>query len=149
MTMKFICWSIFGLFGSIFLVLYLWQPVSLQTYLLPTTLKHGWVAIEYDNPNCSSLKRSSLGQEYVIPESGYLCTSSPMEKGLTYQRYYLVDDKNKRTRLYLDKQIFVRESIFVKRGSCKVTAETFWYGPKDKINNEKTDFIEKFHPECR
>ena len=147
--MKFISVLVLGFVGSILLMLYAGKPVRLQSYLLPSTLKYGWVTIEYDNPNCSKIKGGPLGDEFVIPQSGYLCTSSPMETGLTYQRYYLVNDKGERTSLDIDQQIHVRASVFVSRGSCNITAETFWYGPKDKITNDKTDFIEKFHSECR
>ena len=148
--MKFIFGTLLALAVGLLLVLYVLKPVRLQTYLLPATLKPGWVIIEYDNPKCAPLREGRLWQEHVIPESGYLCTSSRSEKGLTYQRYYLVDEKGKRTRLAIDDQIFQRGGIQLNplNKACKVTAEEFWYGPKEQINNEDVGLLEKLHPEC-
>jgi hypothetical protein len=148
--MKFIFGTLLALAVGLLLVLYVLKPVRLQTYLLPATLKPGWVIIEYDNPKCAPLREGRLWQEHVIPGSGYLCTSSRSEEGLTYQRYYLVDEKGKRTRLVLSEQIFQRRSIQLNPfdKACKVTAEEFWYGPKEQINNEDVGLLEKLHPEC-
>lgn len=136
-------------FSSVCLFLYLWSPVRVHTYLLSSRLEPSWVAIEYDNPKCSPLKENRLWRELVIPESGYLCTSSPMDMGWTYNRYYLVNDRGERIRLVEDEQIFARASTRVNEGDCKVTAEFFLYGSGGKTINERTSFIEKYHPECR
>lgn len=148
--MKLIVGAVLALTVGVLVVLYALRPVRLQTYLLPATLKPGWVIIEYENPKCTPLREGRLWQEHVIPESGYLCTSSRSEEGLTYQRYYLVDERGKRTRLAIDKQIFQRRSIQLNpfNKACKVIAEEFWYGPKEQINNEDVGLLEKFHPEC-
>lgn len=148
--MKLIFGTLLALAMGLLLVLYALKPVRLQTYLLPSTMKPGWVIIEYENPNCAPLREGRLWQEHVIPESGYLCTSSHSEEGLTYQRYYLVDEKGERTRLVLSEQIFQRCSIQLNPfdKACKVTAEEFWYGPKEQINNEDVALLKKLHPEC-
>ena len=149
-SMKFIFGTLLALAVGVLLVLYVLKPVRLQTYLLPITLKPVWVIIEYDNPRCAPLREGRLWQEHVIPESGYLCTSSRSEKGFTYQKYYLVAENGKRARLAIDKQIFQRRGIQLNplNKACNVTAEEFWYGPKEQINNDDAALLEKFHPEC-
>ncbi len=147
--MKVIIGAILTLF-TVGFVLYVVKPVRVQTYLLPSKLKPGWVIIEYDNPKCAPLEEGRLWQMHVIPESGYLCTSSHSEAGLTYQRYYLVNETGKRIQLAMGKQIFQRRSLYLNpaNGACKVSAEEFWYGPEDQINNEDAVLLERFHPEC-
>lgn len=134
-----------GLFG-----IYLWKPVRLQTYLLPSTLKTGWVTIEYDSPKCAPLREGRLWQEHVIPESGYLCTSSRRETSWVYRKYYLVQANGERTRLTIGKQIFKEITIYLNplNLDCKVIAEAFWYGPQEQINNEEDVHLKKLHPEC-
>lgn len=149
--MKIITGAFMAVLGLGFMLLYAVKPLRVQTYLLPSTLKPSWVIIEYDNQKCPALKEGRLWQEHTIPESGYLCTSSHSEEGLTYQRYYLVDEKGGRTRLAINDQIFQRRTIYLNplNGTCKVTAEEFWYGPKDQITTEDTALLENHHPECR
>jgi hypothetical protein len=148
--MKLIVGTLLALAVGLLFFVYALKPVRLQTYLLPATLKPGWVIIEYDNPKCAPLREGRLWQEHVIPESGYLCTSSHSEKGFTYQKYYLVDEKGKRTRLAIDKQIFQRRGIQLNpiNKACKVIAEEFWYGPQEQIDNQHDVLLKKLHPEC-
>ncbi|HEV7747808.1 MAG TPA: hypothetical protein VGO56_22600 [Pyrinomonadaceae bacterium] len=147
--MKLLLGTLIALLG-VLLLGYGLKPVRLQTYLLPSTLKHGWVIIEYENPKCPRLREGRLWQEHVIPESRYLCTSSHSEENLTYQRYYLVDAQGRRNRLGIDKQIFQRRSLQLSpsNNACRITVEEFWYGPKDLIDNEDAAIVEKYHPEC-
>src|ERR1044072_926562 len=56
-------------------------PLRVHTYLIPAKIEPRWITIEYDNPRCTRLKESAFGQEFVIPESGFLCTSSAMYTG--------------------------------------------------------------------
>jgi hypothetical protein len=129
---------------------YILKPVRVQTYLLPSTLKPGWVAIEYENPKCAPLKEGRLWQEHMIPESGYLCTSSHRETGWVYSKYYLVAPNGKRTRLAIGKQIFREITIYLDplNPECKVIAESFWYGPQEQIDNQAEVLLKKLHPEC-
>lgn len=133
---------------SIYLLLNVWKPVRLQTYLLPSNLELGWVVIEYDNIKCPSLKEGGWWRELTIPESGYLCTSSPIEIGWTYNMYYLVDAQRERTRLTESEHIFAPSSMHINEASCKIVAELFKYG-SGKATNERTAFVEEYHPECR
>ena len=129
---------------------YIWQPIHLQTYLLSTKIETKWITIEYDNPKCSPLEKKVLGREIEIPESGYVCTSSLMEMGWTYSKFYLVDN-NKRVEITEDEQIFVRSALYINQGGCNVTAEIFLYESKNnsKAINERASFVEIYHPECQ
>ena len=129
---------------------YVWKPVRVQTYLLPATLKPGWVAIEYDNPKCAALRESRLWQEHVIPESGYLCTSSHRKTRWVYRKYYLVQANGERTTLTVGKQIFKEITVYLNplNPDCKVIAESFWYGPQEQIDNQHDVLLKKLHPEC-
>jgi len=130
--------------------IYVLKPVRVQTYLLPSTLKPGWVAIEYDNPRCPPLREGRLWQEHMIPESGYLCTSSHRETRWVYRKYYLVQANGERTPLTVGKQIFKEITIYLNplNPNCKVIAESFWYGPQEQIDNQQDVLLKKLHPEC-
>jgi hypothetical protein len=120
-----------------------------------------WITIEYENPKCLPLKKGALGQEFVIPESGFMCTSSKVYTGWSQRKYFLVNEKGERTPLKVGEQIWREETLNVNEPSldagmpmCKVTAEEFFYGPKDKLKYENPimedeTFLSKFHPECR
>ncbi len=134
-------------------------PLRVHTYLIPVKIEPRWITIEYDNPRCPPLKESAFGREFVIPESGFLCTSSPMYTGWHREKYYSVDENNNRTALQTDERIFRRESFNINQPSsdagmivCKVTGEEFFYGPKEKLTSEnpmmKDEAFLKQHPEC-
>jgi hypothetical protein len=134
-------------------------PLRVQSYLISKKMKPGWVTIEYENPNCSPLKEGVFGQEFIIPESGFLCTSSSAYTGWHREKYYLVDEQNRRSALEINEQIFRRESFNIKEPSdpnkqaCKVTADEFFYGPKNELTYENPimqdeNFL-KLHPGCR
>lgn len=129
---------------------YVWKPVRLQTYLLPSTLKTGWVTIEYENSKCSALREGRLWQEHVIPESGYLCTSSRREEKWVYRKYYLIQANGERRPLTEDKEIFQVGTIYLEpwNPDCKVIADSFWYGPREQIDNQRHVLLKKLHPEC-
>ncbi len=131
--------------------LYIWQPIHLETYLLSSKVDAKWIAIEYDNPKCSPLEKNILGEVIEVSESGYVCTSSPMEMGWKYSKFYTIDDNNNRNALTESKQIFAQSSLYVNQGNCNVKAEIFLYQSKDnsKVSNERTSFIEIYHPECQ
>ena len=127
--------------------------------LIPTKLGSRWITIEYGNPKCTPLKESSFGRELVIPESGFLCTSSPVYSGWHRREYYLFDENNNRSTLQSDDLIHQHRSFVIHQGrlsdgtSCNVAGVEFFYGPKEKLtpdNPIKTDeaFL-KLHPECR
>ena len=132
-----------------------------ETYLIPAEMKPRWISIEYDNPKCPPLTGSELSQEFIIPESGYLCTSSPRYHGLFQRRYFLVDTDGRRTPLRTGEQIR-QESVLSKdepslderQPRCKVSLDQFFYGTKDDLKEESSIFRDEFflsvyHPECR
>lgn len=135
-------------------------PFQVHTYLMPAKIEPRWITIEYDNPNCPPLKENALGRELVIPESGFLCTSSPKYLGWYRAEYYLVDEHKRRTALKADERIHRRESFNVRvisstsdKPLCNVAGDEFFYGPKEKLTSENPimkdeDFL-KLHPECR
>jgi len=89
-----------------------------------------WITIEYSNSKCAPLEETSSGREFVIPESGYLCTSSAMYMGWHREKFYAVDERNSRTPIEVDKRILRPESFNVNEPSldagmpaCKVTVE--------------------------
>jgi len=67
-----------------------------------------------------------------------------------YQWFYLVDQNGKRTRLATDEQIFQRATIVLDAANPnnKVVADSFWYGRRERINNEDDVALKKRHPEC-
>jgi hypothetical protein len=135
--------------------------LRVHTYLLPANIEPRWITIEYDNPRCAPLKQSAFGREFVIPKSGFLCTSSPMYAGWHRDKYYLLDENNNRTALQTGEQIFRRESFNVNQASsdagmivCKMTGEEFFYGTKQQLTFENPimqneEFLIRYHPECR
>jgi len=128
---------------------------------MPAKLEPRWITIEYSNPKCAPLEETSSGREFVIPESGYLCTSSAMYMGWHREKFYAVDERNSRTPIEVDKRILRPESFNVNEPSldagmpaCKVTAEEFFFGSRDKLTHENPimqdeDFLSHYHPECR
>ena len=133
-------------------------PLRVHTYLIPAKIEPGWITIEYDNPKCAPLSENVLGREYVIPQSGFLCTSSPIYTGWYRERYYSVDENNNRILLEPNKIIHRQQSFYVNKGSlttgtsCKVSGTEFFYGPKEKLTWENPimndeNFL-KVHPEC-
>ena len=134
-------------------------PLRVHTYLIPAKIEPSWITIEHDNPKCTPLKEDVFGRELVIPESGFLCTSTPIYMGWHREKYYSVDANNKRTALQLDERIFRRGALAEHHFSsgtgtivCKVSGLEFFYGPKEKLTADnpimKDEAFLKLHPEC-
>lgn len=125
------------------------EQVVFETYLIPSTMKEGWVTIEYNNANCPPLPRGSR-RVFAISDSGYFCTSTERKPIAFYDWYYLVDENGTRKRLYYKQQVFHRQSIFLDAGNpnCKAVAEVFWYGKEEAMDNQATVALRKRHPEC-
>jgi hypothetical protein len=86
-------------------------PFRVHTYLIPAKMEQRWITIEYDNPKCPPLSENDSGRELVIPETGFLCTSSQRESGRHRAEYYVVDEHQRRTALKPDQWIQRRESF--------------------------------------
>lgn len=128
------------------------ESVVFETYLIPSTVKEGWITVEYDNPKCPALPRGSR-RVFEISEAGYFCTSTPRNKRPFYHWYYLVDEKGNRTRLMYEEKIFHRMSVYLdpisENPTCKrVVADVFWYGKEQTIDNQDAAALQKRHPEC-
>ena len=52
-----------------------------------------------------------------------------------YRRYYLVQNNGERKPLTVGEQIFKEITVYLN-SECHVTAESFWYGPQEQINNQ-------------
>ena len=131
-----------------------------QTYLIPANMKPGWITIEYKNPKCQPLKDGEFCQEIIIPESGFLCTSSSQYSGWHKREYFLVNEKGERTLLKVGKHIwgegsFRRAKEVLPGGQLRypLEGEEFLYDPEGKIKEEnqimKDEAFLKYHPECR
>ncbi len=131
-----------------------------EVFLIPANMKPRWISVEYDNPKCPKLDGSELSQEFVVPESGYICTSSPSYKGAYQRRFFLIDAEGKRTPLKIEGNIW-RQGVYSQdnpsrdegQSNCKVSVSDFFYGTKDDLKSNNPIFQdEKFleiHPECK
>ena len=133
--------------------------LRVHTYLIPANMKPGWITIEYNNPHCAQLPETLFGREFVIPDSGYLCTSSSEYKGSYRPEYYLLDERKERTAISLE-QILRSASFSIVAGSldsalpvCNISGEQFFYGPAEKLNHQnpiqQNESFLRNHPECR
>lgn len=136
------------------------RPFGVETYLIPAKMEPRWITIEYENPNCPALNRNALGREVVIPESGYLCTSSSRDADWHRVRYFLVGEGNRRIPLRANERIHRRGSFNLRDSSsepskipCDVSGEEFFYGPQKELTYEnpivKDESFLKLHPGCR
>ena len=147
----------------IFFVLLVLQSYNIrqETWLIPVDMQPGWVSIEYDNPKCQILNGTALSQEFVVPKTGYLCTSSPLQKGPFQRKYFLMGADGQLTPLSVGKDIW-REGVLSKdepsldKGlpRCNVSLDQFFYGSKDDLKEESSIFqneifLRDYHPECR
>ena len=133
--------------------------LRVHTYVIPAKMTPGWITIEYNNPQCAPLPENSFGRLFVIPESAYLCTSSPPYTEWHRTEFYVIDEKNNRTRIQEDERIFRQGSFTVVQGSitlgpsdCKFSGDEFFYGPKETLTYEnpyrQNEVFLHYHPEC-
>jgi hypothetical protein len=131
-----------------------------QTYLIPANMKPRWITIEYKNPKCQPLKDSVLGQEIMIPESGFLCTSSPQYSGWHKREYFLVNEKGERTPLKVGEHIWGESSFRSAGGAlpdgrfrCNLEGGEFFFGSEVEVSEEnpimKDEAFLEYHPECQ
>jgi len=136
------------------------RRLRVETYLIPAKMEPRWITIEYGNPNCPALNENALGREVVIPESGFLCTSSSRYEGWHRVRYYLVGGSKGRISLRANERIHRRGSFNLRDSSsgadkiiCDVSGEEFFYGLQKELTYEnpisKDESFLKLHPGCR
>jgi hypothetical protein len=131
-----------------------------EKYLLSAKMKPRWITIEYENPKCPPIKRGMFGQEFIIPESGFLCTSSSQYMGWHKRNYFLVDERGTRSVLKNGESIwresngeFTKLSFPNERQPCRIKHEQFFYGSKSDLTYdnpimEDKNFLSNYHPEC-
>ncbi len=132
-----------------------------RAVLIPATMKPQWINIEYGNPKCPPATETECNQEFVVPESGFVCTSTPDNKGWWYaDNYFLVDKDGKRTLLNYE-DIWQKGTISLDQpaletgtGKCKVTLSQFFYGKQTDVRSTNTifqneDFLNNYHPQCK
>ena len=131
-----------------------------HTYLIPAKLKLGWISIEYENPQCPKLEEGRWGREVVVPESGFLCTSSSLYTGWHRTEFYAVDENGARTSIRED-EIHRKGTVSIIRSSMEPGAvpicdvknlQEFFYGPNEKLTYgnaiTKNESFLRYHPEC-
>ena len=119
-----------------------------ESYVLAEGSKPGWVVLEFENPKCPAMESGWLGRDFFLPESGYLCTSSPIDGGYVYERYYLLRDNGRREHLDIGKEIHGRSGLNLTLEGCRLTATVFRYDGADGAW-DSGEFIREHHPECR
>ena len=126
-----------------------------QTFVLAPGTDHGWVTIEQGNSTCPSLPESSVFHTINIPESHFLCTSSPTYLGWGYERYALLDSDGSLTPLKIGDLIHQRTSFIVGElgRPCNFSGIQFFYGPRGSIAGAKPllddpEFLTRYHPDC-
>jgi hypothetical protein len=107
------------------------------------------MVVEFENPKCPATESSWRGRDFVIPESGYLCTSSPLDHGYVYDRYYRVSGDGRREKLEIGKEIQARSGLNLTLKGCRVTATVFRYDAAEGTTWNSGAFIREHHPECR
>ena len=130
-----------------------------QNYILPENIKHRWITIEYQNPKCLPLSDGVFSQDIVIPESGFLCTSSSMYEGWHQPKYFLVNEQSERKPLTGEQirtpSAFSRGKKILPNGEdrCHFVGEQFFYGLKDEVTEDNPIMDEEaflqYHPDCR
>ena len=149
------------LFNLLYLTLFLFQSCQIrqEIFLIPANMKPLWASVEYDNPKCPALNGTELKQEFLVPESGYICTSSSNYKGAYQRRFFLIDADGKRTPLKTEGNIWQQAVLSQDNPSrdegqpdCKVSVSQFFYGTKDDLKSNNPIFQDEklfeVHPEC-
>jgi hypothetical protein len=132
--------------------IYLWSPIQITTYKLPANARTGWYVIEYDNPQCQSLRHIGMWRTFEYPASGYLCTSSKPAMKWEYQRFYLDNDSTH--DLKKEDKILKESGLIEGWYRCKIQLHVFWYGPREYLSSHPREgdrlheMILQHHPEC-
>jgi hypothetical protein len=63
---------------------------------------HGWVVMDFQNPDCPPLVKDGLYLVIPVTASGRGCTSAPIPEGWRYNRYEYIDSLGRQTRLRAD-----------------------------------------------
>ncbi len=78
---------------------------QVEDYVIAPDTPEGWINIELSNRTCRSTP-GFLRREFMVPPSGYLCTSNGPFDGITLPRYWLLGKDGRRIRLHVGKDVF-------------------------------------------
>ena len=126
-----------------------------RKFLLDESAQGRWIVMEYLNPSCPPLPEADGARDVRISESGYACTSSPMEDGPSTSSCYLLRADGTRRAVPPDEIQLVGSIngpfVSIVAGSnlekrCYVVAEGFWYGPKGSVKGSMADALKAHHP---
>jgi hypothetical protein len=112
-------------------------------------MEPGWVAVVLADPACADPDGSALETRITIPPTGYVCTSMPSVRGRVIEHFYREMPDGSLQELELDKEIFVPATTEIRSGSCHVFAETFWYGPREKMQGDPSVVVRKNRKDCQ
>jgi hypothetical protein len=134
---------IFGLGACIVCATGCWATRH-RVFILPRELKHGWVAVVYEQPGCSPIV-SSAGRLVVrIPPSGVLCTSSVADNRWARETYEI--DGNGTAEV--GRMVHKLSTVTSSNGSCRIVAYTFWYGAAREMKGDPIEVIRRHVPGC-
>lgn len=120
-----------------------------RSFILASDMKPGWVAVILADPTCVDPGGSALETRIRVPATGYVCTSIPRVHGQVIEHYYLEAPDGRLQELRLDKEIFRPATTEIKSVSCDVFAETFWYGPADKMQGDPSVVVRNNRKQCQ
>jgi hypothetical protein len=123
--------------------------LEVRVFILPADLSPRWITVERGNRACPAAERRWYGERLEISASGYLCVSDSLSERWMYEFFFASDESGRWRRLGYQEEIHVRQTVTQEEGTCRITADSFWYGPRYLITNEATVFIDKYHPECQ
>jgi len=143
--------------GGVFLAVFIlgfWLSLKRtdRNYYIPENYE-GWVSIKYNYPGAAESKLGDQGWEIHIPDSGYLITSTPLEKGWGKDRFFWEDhgkitpipnyiEQDGEVLMYVharDIRRFSHESIL--RSLAPGTDTTLWDGTKiERKQNNKISY---------
>lgn len=123
---KILLSSILIMVGIISAVILYFQPIVFQSYVLSGLTESKRITIDYGRDECPGLDHIFIWREIDIPESGYLCTSSRLEEGWTYDSFSLLNNGTKR-RLDTQQGITARGASGSKGQFLRT--ETFLFNP--------------------
>lgn len=130
-----------------------------QNYVMPSTIKRGWITIEYENLSCPEIPSGIFSQDIEIPPSGFLCASSSLYSGWHSPKYLVVDEAGTKTEIpakeIMARSTFRRAMETIPNGEerCSWEGEEFFFGHRSEFVEEnpilQNELFLAHHPDCR
>jgi hypothetical protein len=118
-----------------------------EDYVIESGTPEGWVFVEFGNPKCPPVSPLSKA-EFHIPADGYVCTSTTLDDKWVYQRFWLSDGSTTWRRLAIGDRVHQRSTVKLDAGTCHATAFAFWYGTKNRIDDNAATALRNRKPGC-